>query len=124
MRMLVVDDDPLVREVLVMLLSLSGHMAREASAGTEALTRLHTEQFDAILLDYSMPEMTGVTVLEKLRGMGIDIPVGFITGSRDHPDIEKLLSDAIPILFKPFAPAEFKAFVDRLEGLHVSMSSQ
>ncbi len=116
MRMLVVDDDPIARGIVVDMLSLLGHAARDASGGAEALALLRTERFDAVLLDHLMPEMTGVEVLEKLRAIGLDIPVGFVTGSRGHPDLDKLLTQAVPIIFKPFGWAELKAFLDTLVG--------
>lgn len=123
MYVLVVDDEPKVSGLLVDLLALSGHTVRRAEGGSEGLALLRTERFDAVILDYAMPEMTGVEVLEKLRAMGLDLPVGFITGSRDHPDIERLLKQAIPVLFKPFALDEFARFVEKLDARHLSLSS-
>lgn len=124
MHMLVVDDDPSVRGILIDLLTLSGHTASEARGGPEALELLRTERFDAILLDHLMPEMTGVELLEKLRALGIDAPVGFVTGSRGHPDIERLRSQSVPVLFKPFPPLEFKALLERLRQQHLGVHSE
>ena len=124
MHMLVVDDDSTVRMMVVDLLTLSGHTAREVAGGSEALALLQTERFDAVLLDHSMPEMTGLEVLDRLRAMGMDSPVGYITGSRGHPDMEKLRSHAVPVLFKPFTVAEFTVFLERLEARRLSVSSQ
>jgi CheY-like chemotaxis protein len=108
MYVLVVDDEPKVSGLLVDLLALSGHTVRRAEGGSEGLALLRTERFDAVILDYAMPEMTGVEVLEKLR---------------DHPDIERLLKQAIPVLFKPFALDEFARFVEKLDARHLSLSS-
>lgn len=124
MRVLVVDDDPSVRGLLVDLLTLSGHTVCAASHGSEALALLETEHFDLILLDYSMPDMTGVAVLEKLRARAITAPVGLITGSRGHPDIEHLRRQAVPVLFKPFDLAECQAFLERLQGGRVKVSPE
>lgn len=118
MHMLVVDDDSSVRGILVDLLALSGHTASEASGGSEALVLLQAERFDAILLDHLMPEMTGIELFEKLRALGIDVPVGFVTGSRGHPDIERLRDQSVPVLFKPFPPLEFKALLEKLRQQH------
>jgi len=117
MRMLVVDDDPTVRGIVIDLLNLSGHTALEVSDGVQALALLQAEEFDAVLLDHSMPEVTGVEVLRRLRSMGSHVPVGFITGARGHPEIEKLRRQAVPVIYKPFGWTEFKAFVEKLETL-------
>ena len=117
MRMLVVDDDPTVRGIVIDLLNLSGHTALDVSNGAQALALLKAEEFDAVLLDQSMPEITGVEVLRRLRAMGSDVRVGFITGARGHPEIEKLRRQAVPVIFKPFGWTEFKAFLERLEAL-------
>ena len=114
MHVLIVEDDPTVRGIVVDLLSLMGHTSSEVSDGAEALAPLQTERFDAVLLDHVMPKMTGVEVLQELRARGVDVPVGFITGSRGHPEIEKLRRRGIPVLFKPFGWAEFKTFLERL----------
>lgn len=124
MRLLVVDDDPGVRGVLIDLLALSGHTASEASGAAEALALLYREQFDAVLLDHLMPEMTGVELLEKLHALGIDLPVGFVTGSRGHPDIVRLQNQGVPVLFKPFPPSEFRALLDRLQASSLGASSK
>jgi CheY-like chemotaxis protein len=124
MHLLVVDDDPGVRGILLDLLTLSGHTASEAAGGSEALALLQTEQFDAILLDHLMPEMTGIELFEKLRALGTDVPVGFITGSRGNPDIVRLESQAVPVLFKPFPSTEFRALLKRLQALHLGVSSE
>ena len=124
MRLLVVDDDPGVRGVLVDLLTLSGHAASEASGASEALALLQTKQFDAVLLDHLMPDMTGVELFEKLQALGIDVPVGFVTGSRGHPDIVRLQDQGIPVLFKPFPPSEFRSLLDRLQAPRLGVSSK
>ena len=122
MHMLLVEDDPIVRELLARLLSLSGQTVREAPGGVEALALLQSERFDAVVLDHLMPKMTGVQLLEKLRAMGVDIPIGFITASRGHPDIENLRRRAVPVLFKPFTVPELKMFLDRLEESRLKVS--
>jgi DNA-binding response OmpR family regulator len=116
MYVLVIDDEPRVSEALVDLLTLSGHMVRSAADGSEALALLRNERFDAVVLDYALPEMTGGEVFEKLRAMGLDLPVGFITGSRDHPEVERLREQAVPVLFKPFALDEFTLFIEQLDA--------
>jgi adenylate cyclase len=64
---LVVDDDALNRKLLVRLLEREGHRARTAENGSEALARVREEPPDVVLLDIVMPELDGISVLERLK---------------------------------------------------------
>ena len=64
---LVVDDDPLNRKLLVRLLEQEGHRVETAANGREALERVPEEPPDVVLLDIVMPELDGITVLERLK---------------------------------------------------------
>jgi CheY-like chemotaxis protein len=87
---LVVDDDPLVRDLLVQFLSLRGYRALGVKEGQEALQMVDDVSPDAILLDLIMPGMTGIEVLQALRER--EYPGGIIvmTGSNS----EELLEEA------------------------------
>lgn len=124
MHILVVEDDPGVRWMVADLLRGSGHTVQEVSRGSEALAAFQGERFDVVLVDHSMPEMTGLEVVERLRAMGMDSPVGCITGSRGHPDVEKFASQSVPVLFKPFTVTEFTLFLERLRASRLRVSSQ
>lgn len=65
---LVVDDEPAIRRLLTRLLERSGWRVTMASGGAEALGALEEAVFDVILLDISMPEMSGLSVLAAIRG--------------------------------------------------------
>ena len=90
-RILVVDDIPDARHLLARVLRYAGHEAHIAGSGPEALQRLEQHRPDLILLDVSMPGMSGFEVLEELRNRGDlpDLPVIMLTaisdsGSRDR----------------------------------------
>lgn len=87
---LVVDDDPLVRDLLVQFLSLRGYRTLGVNDGHEALQKVEDVPPDVILLDMIMPEMGGIEVLQALREM--EYPGGIIvmTGTQN----EELIDDA------------------------------
>jgi CheY-like chemotaxis protein len=87
---LVVDDDPLIRDLLVQFLSLRGYRARGVGDGHEALKMVEDTPPDMILLDLIMPGMSGIEVLQALRDR--DYPGGIVIMTGSHN--EELLEDA------------------------------
>ena len=82
MKVLHVDDDPMNLRVVQEILGAFGHTAVLAVSGAEALERLSTEAFDAVLMDIHMPGMTGVEAIQNLRNStspGRDTPVIALT---------------------------------------------
>ena len=87
---LIVDDEHLVRDLLVQFLSLRGYRAQGVQDGAQALSIVEQAPPDLILLDLMLPGMDGVEVLRRLRGMNFSGAVIILTGSYD----EELLQDA------------------------------
>jgi PAS domain S-box-containing protein len=79
-RVLVVDDDDRVRDVLVGMLKLAGHRADFAPNGREALTRLERESFDLIFTDLSMPDVDGWALAEEIRRRWPQLKIVMVTG--------------------------------------------
>src|SRR5918996_5071041 len=79
-RVLVVDDERLVREMLSDFLTTVGDEVCTASSGAEALEVVRTFQPDVILVDMVMPGMSGADVLDAVRRAGLTVPVILITG--------------------------------------------
>lgn len=92
-HILVVDDDPLMLKVIKEALHEEYNVAA-ALGGKTALKFLETKSTDLILLDYEMPELNGVQVLERLRmdDKTSGIPVIFLTGNRDPEKVKEVLS--------------------------------
>jgi DNA-binding response OmpR family regulator len=66
-RLLVVDDEPSMRDLLTRVLSNAGHEVAVAESGEEALTRIGKERFDLLIVDRNLPGMSGIDVLNQVR---------------------------------------------------------
>lgn len=108
---LVVDDDPHIRDVVVFAVEKAGMVASEASDGRQALEKAKAAQYDLIVLDINMPERDGLEVCKELRKTS-EVPVLFLS-SRDE-EIDRVLGlelGADDYLTKPFSPRELVARV-------------
>jgi CheY-like chemotaxis protein len=104
-HILVVEDDPDVRRVIVECLSLIGYKVTEAANGSEALASLAHAKPDLLVVDYAMPDMTGAEVISEARKMVGDLPVILATGYADMAVVERLAGKP-KILRKPFDIAQ------------------
>lgn len=106
-RILVVDDDELIRKTLRGMLSKAGYAAQTAGNGEEALTLLQQQLFDLILLDLHMPRMDGMTFLRTLRRQQHSPQVLIISGYATFDDaVEAGKLRVAGVLRKPFLSAE------------------
>jgi two-component system response regulator MprA len=112
---LIVDDDPKLQRMLQRTLAYEGFQVRSAANGTEALSELQAHRPDVMVLDWLMPGMDGIRVLEHMRASGDKTLVLMLT-ARDAVEnrVEGLESGADDYLVKPFAPAELLARVHAL----------
>jgi DNA-binding response OmpR family regulator len=116
-RVLVVEDDPHIRELVVLHLGLEGLHTVSAPDGTEGLRLARSEPFDLIILDVMLPGLDGITVLRAIRREGHlkDVPVLMLTARREESDkVNGLESGADDYLTKPFGVREFIARVRAL----------
>jgi two-component system, OmpR family, response regulator MprA len=109
-KVLVVDDEPAVRQALKRALSMEGYDVSLAEDGEEALAALLDDQADAVVLDVLMPNLDGLEVSRRLRKMGDDVPILMLT-ARDAIEnrVEGLDAGADDYLVKPFALEELFA---------------
>ncbi|HSH44575.1 MAG TPA: sigma-54 dependent transcriptional regulator [Longimicrobiales bacterium] len=111
---LCVDDDPGVLSVLRATLERAGHRVVAVNNGPAALTVLGRGNVDLVISDYSMPDMTGLDLLDQLRERGLEVPIIMVTG---HGTIEgavsAMKSGAVDYLTKPFTPRELEVAVDQ-----------
>lgn len=107
-KILVVDDDPMMLEVLKELLSEAGAIVDTGENGLEGFSKFSEEEYDLIISDIQMPKLNGVDFLKKVREMNSKKPkfiliTGFSTYSAD--EIKKLGANAL--INKPFEFDEF-----------------
>jgi two-component system LytT family response regulator len=105
MRVLIVDDEPLAREALANALAARKDIDRFDSAcdAMEALDRLGDAAYDVLLLDISMPEMSGIELLDRLREKNLPVPsVVFVTAYKEHA-ITAFEKHAVDYVLKPFS---------------------
>jgi two-component system response regulator QseB len=119
MRLLLVEDDPLLGEGLQAALKIDGYTADWVQDGESAWAALNTDEFDLLLLDLGIPRLSGLDLLTRLRKKGIDIPVLILT-ARDavHDRVKGLDSGADDYLVKPFDLNELLARLRVLSRRH------
>ena len=101
-QLLIVDDEPLIRSLLVRAFNLIGYNAEEAAGGEEALTLLKTREYDVMVLDLCLPDILGLDVLCKARELQSDLLVIILTGNASlQSAIAAIRSDAVDYLIKP-----------------------
>jgi DNA-binding response OmpR family regulator len=116
-RVLVIEDDPNIRDLVLLHLGLEGFTAEPAADGNEGLRLAKAEPFDLIVLDVMLPGLDGVTVCRAVRrdSINADVPVLMLTARRDESDkVLGLESGADDYLTKPFGIREFIARVRAL----------
>ena len=111
-KVLVVDDEPTVREVVAGYLRRDGHDVSEAGDGTTALELLDAEPPDLVVLDMMLPGVNGLDVLRRVRAVS-DIPVIMLTARAEESDrVAGLELGADDYVVKPFSPRELAARVN------------
>ncbi|WP_149182202.1 response regulator transcription factor [Streptomyces sp. TRM49041] len=114
-RVLVVDDESSLSELLSLALRYEGWEVRSAENGTEAVRAAREFRPDAVVLDVMLPDMDGLSVLHRLRGDRTDVPVLFLTAKDSVEDrIAGLTAGGDDYVTKPFSLEEVVA---RLRGL-------
>jgi two-component system OmpR family response regulator len=114
-RLLVVDDEPNIVELLSASLRYAGFDVSTARSGREAVERIRNVRPDLVVLDVLMPGVDGFSVLRQLRGNGVDIPVLFLTAKDAHEDrITGLTLGGDDYVTKPFSLAEVIARIQAI----------
>ena len=107
--MLVIDDEPAIASVAQQILADAGYAVAAANAVRDgiALFARYSTQVCAVLLDLSMPEMSGLEVLGELRRLRPDVPAVLMSGWEGEPAAQKYAEHGISgFLQKPFTPQE------------------
>ena len=114
MRILVVDDDPLILKALRINLEARAYAVEIARSGPEALEKAASSHPDLVLLDLGLPGLGGVQVIEALRGWS-DVPILVVSGRGDSADkVDALDAGADDYVTKPFSIDELLARIRAL----------
>lgn len=115
MNILLVDDDDIVAELIISSLSHEGFEVTRCSNGRQGLHEVIEGDFQLIIADLMMPEMDGLTMIDKLRAQKINTPVIILSAKNSVDDrITGLQQGGDDYMVKPFAMAELKARVQVL----------
>jgi len=124
-RILVIDDDDLVRNTVQVMLETDGHEAVLAVDGEDGIRQFQRQPFDLVLCDVFMPQKEGLATVREIRQTSPDIPIISMTGSAPDsvaggpdPDFLRMSSalGATRTLAKPFRPRELLALVKECLG--------
>lgn len=116
---LLVDDDPVVHDVVGTLLRAQGYEIHSAMDGAGGIKKLQEMMPDLIILDFQMPGMGGGNVFEVLRGKGLteDIPIIFMSSLPYSKQVEQVpISRNVRFVRKPVKPDELIAVVREFAG--------
>ena len=120
---LIVDDDPDIRESLTDMLSHEGYLVHGAVSGTDALRQAKQMRYGAALLDIQLPDLNGLSVLKVLMELDAALPVIILTGNATPENtIGSLARGAFAYLTKPYNSQELKSVLRRavsVKGLAV-----
>jgi PAS domain S-box-containing protein len=113
-RILVIDDEPRIRDACILVLSDKGFDVSAAPDGEQGLQMIKEKHFDIVLVDLMMPTISGFDVLSEVRSNHPDTVVIVITGyaTLEH-SIEAMKKGAFDFIPKPFTPDQLRAVVDK-----------
>lgn len=114
LSVLLCEDDVLIRMSTTEMLESAGMEVIESGSGAEALAAIETETPDILIADVGLPDMTGVELAEKARGLSAALPIIFATGHSDVPGTETMPRTAI--VTKPYDMGKLQDSIDALLG--------
>jgi DNA-binding NtrC family response regulator len=114
-KILIVDDEEIMRESLAGWLSRDDHEVATASSGEEALEKIKEHRFDILLVDIKMEGISGLEVLKQVKENDPDVAIIMITAYGSIPTaIEAIKNGAYDYLLKPFEPTELGVLIERI----------
>jgi DNA-binding NtrC family response regulator len=114
-RILIVDDEVIMRESLAAWLQRDGHAVQTAASGESALKKCRENRFDILLLDIKMEGMDGLEVLRRIKESDADVAVVMITAYGSVATaIDAMKNGAYDYLLKPFDPSELGVLIEKI----------
>jgi CheY-like chemotaxis protein len=111
MKVLVIDDEPLIRDIFAQFLEMLGHEADVAGDGREGLARFDPLVHKVVVTDFLMPGLTGLEIAEAIRARSRTTPIVMISGSAAPQDERRAGQAGLRFLHKPISFAQFAAAV-------------
>jgi CheY-like chemotaxis protein len=118
-RILIVDDDPMITELIIDMLSLDGYSVETAPNGVAALEKVQGRRYDLIVTDLHMPELDGAGLYRELTRRQGHPPqkIIFLTGTAGTSEAHRLVEvTGLPVLRKPFNIIELLELVRKVLG--------
>lgn len=113
-KILVVEDDAIIRTSIREVLQKEGYEVEEASDGAQAVGLLNHRRFDLVISDFVMPHMDGLKVVEQVHSISPQTPVIFLTGYLSRKSAEALLRGMAEFIQKPVTFELLLGMVQRL----------
>lgn len=128
LKLLVIDDEPSVREVIALLLRRDGHLVTTASDGEEGLesfnlAQLQGDPFNAVITDLGMPRMDGLSVARKIKEVSPDVPVILLTGWGFRVKSEEVKGLIDFVLSKPVTYQQLRQALSQIWRKRMAMSN-
>ena len=117
-KIMVVDDEPNIRNLLSDVLSEKGYKVTLAKDGQDSLDQLRRRRFDLLITDIEMPRLDGIGLINKMKRRGRKEKIIMMTGkSCGQISLRKKIPSAVPLLFKPFQLKNFLEIVSTTSGI-------
>ncbi|EDM81597.1 sigma-54 dependent DNA-binding response regulator [Plesiocystis pacifica SIR-1] len=114
-KLLIVDDDSMLRDALVHMLERAGHQCEGAADGDEGLERILDRGYDLVITDMRMPSMSGIEMIRAVRrALGPNPPFILLSGYHDFEEDELRAAGASLVLQKPLRPRTIRESVASL----------
>ncbi|RYD72967.1 MAG: response regulator [Verrucomicrobiaceae bacterium] len=121
LRVLAVDDEPSVLEVLSLFLCEDGHQVETAASGEEALMHFQNSTWDVVLTDRIMPGMTGDQLVRAIRELAPQMPVVMVTGFIDAASALEMEKSGVDVIVrKPFTLASLRNGISSARARHMT----
>ena len=126
LRILIVDDQEIIRQLIAELLEAEGHVAAAVADGAEALNRLSKESWDLVISDQSMPAMTGSQMAAEMKKRGLGVPFILLTGFGDEMRARGGNPDGVDVLLsKPVTASNLrKALQEAMKHGRITVTGQ
>ncbi|MDP3047823.1 MAG: response regulator [Thermodesulfovibrionales bacterium] len=111
-KILVAEDDPLVRKLLNEFLTLCGYDVDCVSNGEEAIALIGERPYDLLITDYMMPKINGIELIQKIRNLNLSVPIIGISASEEERGF--LAAGANLFIAMPFSPHALKNIIEEI----------